>query len=460
MGPRGRTGASQFAVTSIASWSSLNFRRCSAAHDDSSWHPEKGFAICKSPNFLKNLPDSVRELWLDISPNLIPSLKRFHQLERIRYSPPNANWLNAANLFAEMPAIKKLDVFIFPHENLPSASETDAAISRLSAATTLRELNVPVAGLTKLGLAPLLAACPLECLDIQGPVFFDQELAEAVSSASALHEFNLWNALFLGTSTLGTMLRGNQIKKLGLNWLTTIRESRSLRGSWFDAFVEDPREALFQCELQDRGASDELLGAFNESSNLESLTMDRCDRIADAGIASIARLRGLNYLSIEDTKITNNGSQLLGALTELESLSISFSPSLTGDGGAGAWRNLTKLRHLHPEYCKGLTDDFIEAIAPLTELKTLVLNGCAGMTDAGVAKLAMFPNLERTSLSLCRSSDHPGNPRPETVLAVLSACPNLLWMDNTPETWSNEQAEQVSGFLNQRIAARRKPRTE
>lgn len=445
---------------SLVNVNRTNRRRCSAAYYDSSWHPENGLAICNSIEFLTALPDSVQELWLNVDADLVPSLARFHQLRFVRFSPAGSNWTKAAAQFSRLPSLEKLDVSDFLPNDTHTVVEADQALGALSAAESLKHLTVPVAGLTKAGLTPLLAACPLESVDIQGPVFFDQELAEAVSSASALHEFNLWNALFLGTSTLGTMLRGNQIKKLGLNWLTTIRESSSLRGSWFDAFVEDPREAIFQCELQDRGASDELLGAFNESSNLESLTMDRCDRIADAGIASIARLRGLNYLSIEDTKITNNGSQLLGALTELESLSISFSPSLTGDGGAGAWRNLTKLRHLHPEYCKGLTDDFIEAIAPLTELKTLVLNGCAGMTDAGVAKLARFPNLERTSLSLCRSNDHPGNPRPETVLAVLSACPNLLWMDNTPETWSNEQAEQVSGVLNQRIAVQRKPRTE
>ncbi|CAG0970380.1 hypothetical protein PLCT2_01312 [Planctomycetaceae bacterium] len=438
----------------------MNFRRCSAAYDDSSWHPEKGFANCKSPDFLSELPDSVRELWLDVSPNLIPSLKRFHQLERIRYSPPDANWLGAASLFAELPAIEKLNVSIIHLENLPGVAETDEAISKLKSATTLRELSVPAPGVTKAGLVPLLAACPLESLSIQGPVFFDQELAEAVSRSRALRDFEVWNAFFLGTATLQSMLQGNQMKKLALNWLATIRESSSLQGSWFEAFVKDPREALFRCELQDRGASDEALGAFNVSSNLESLTMDRCDRITDAGIASITRLRRLKDLSIEDTRITNNGSQALGVLTELESLSISFSPSLTGDAGAGAWRNLTKLRHLQPSYCAGLTDDFIEAITPLNELKTILLNGCAGITDAGVAKLARFPNLERTSLSLCRSNDHPGNPCPETVLAVLNACPKLLWMDNTPDTWSGEDAAQVSAILNQRIAARRKPRTE
>jgi len=393
-------------------------------------------------------------MWLFVPANQLPSFKRFHALEQIRYSPAGPDWISALRVFAELPALVNLDVSTLPGEVPNSVSETDAAVGALGSVSTLRSLVVPASGLTKAGLVPLLQGSALESLQVRGPVFLDDDLARQISRTSTIRNFEVMCAVVLGTSTLDTMIQGNQLTSLALTGLHTVRMSSALKCGWFDSFRADPSDASLRMGLLDQGASDESLAAFTTTCRLASLSMNRCEQVSDVGIASLANLSNLKSLSLEDTAITKKGSESLGALINLESLSLAFSLRLAGNGGADSWCRMTNLRHLYPEYSPALKDDFVEAILPLQRLEAILLNGCSGLTDAGVAKLAQFPNLDRTSLSL-GSGEHESAVRVETVLNLLKSCPRLQDFDNLPDEWTKDDEEAVKQVVRTRWASKR-----
>jgi hypothetical protein len=51
------------------------------------------------------------------------------------------------------------------------------------------------------------------------------------------------------------------------------------------------------------------------------------------------------------------------------------------------------------------TDESIASLLPLTKLQSLTLDYCHGVTDAGVAALAALPGLESLGLVDCSLSD-------------------------------------------------------
>jgi hypothetical protein len=106
--------------------------------------------------------------------------------------------------------------------------------------------------------------------------------------------------------------------------------------------------------------TDALLGELCELRQVTQLIFYRSD-LTDAGMAYVGDLRGLLYLSLSSTAITDTGlSRLKG------------SSALTG---------------LDLEKCRNLTDAGLEPLTRLSKLTYLDLRGCPNITDAGVARL-------------------------------------------------------------------------
>jgi hypothetical protein len=80
---------------------------------------------------------------------------------------------------------------------------------------------------------------------------------------------------------------------------------------------------------------------------VRSLHLDSCAGLTDAGVASIARVKGLEDLTLCGTRVTDAGLERLAALSDLEYLVISNCPNVTAEGAARLQKALPKCQISH-----------------------------------------------------------------------------------------------------------------
>jgi Leucine Rich repeat len=123
--------------------------------------------------------------------------------------------------------------------------------------------------------------------------------------------------------------------------------------------------AVKDCELTDAGLA-EL--AKLDLSHLETLKLGWCDKITDAGLDEVARLKRLTHL-------------LLPAC-----------PNIT-DAGLPKLNESKSLKYLDLRGCPEITADGIQQLAAKQDWQEIHLGGCPKITAQGVARLqAALPN--------------------------------------------------------------------
>lgn len=116
--------------------------------------------------------------------------------------------------------------------------------------------------------------------------------------------------------------------------------------------------------------------------------------LSDGDIPSLARLRGLTYISfsagmaVERAEITDAGLKTLAHvdLPHLDTLDLGWCDNIT-DAGVAHVCKMKSLRTLLLWACPGITDDVAEELVN-TDLTYLDLRGCPGITDRGLEALA------------------------------------------------------------------------
>jgi len=95
---------------------------------------------------------------------------------------------------------------------------------------------------------------------------------------------------------------------------------------------------------------------------LDFLMLGYCTNITDAGLASIAKMRSITWLSVEDC------------------------PQIT-DAGLVSLLTMTNLTGLDLRGCVGISDAGLERLAAKTNWQTIMLGGCSNVTTNAVSKL-------------------------------------------------------------------------
>lgn len=193
-----------------------------------------------------------------------------------------------------------------------------------------------------------------------------------------------------------------------------INRTEKIRGPGLAHLAKLPR--LTQLDLSD-GLPDAAVAQLAPLKALKKLSLDRTG-LADAGMAALRGMTALKDLSLGETKVTDAGLAALKGMVELERLSLG-NVAVRGPGLANL-KGMTKLRNLSFEAVAQtepgpLTDMGLVHLEDLPALESLVL-GETSVTDAGMASLRKLKPLKRLFLQntkvgdagLARLAGHPG----------------------------------------------------
>lgn len=119
--------------------------------------------------------------------------------------------------------------------------------------------------------------------------------------------------------------------------------------------------------------------------------------------SALRRLPKLKKLTLMGTQATDSVMEAIGTRAELETLDIitffNWKPVLT-DEGVGHLRHLRKLKKLHLMNA-GLSDASLKTIGALTQLESLSVQG-SNLTDSGIAHLKSLVNLNELFVDASR----------------------------------------------------------
>lgn len=162
-------------------------------------------------------------------------------------------------------------------------------------------------------------------------------------------------------------LAAAEIRRLGGTAMHCHQYDRDDEPNWFSE-VDWPRKILGDdffvtinyVSLQDSDITDANLVHLRALPHLQALHLNRCS-ITNDSLAAIGRLRKLERLSLGSTKITDDGLNQLARLRELEVLGL--QKTSVSDAGLRTLRSLPRLREV--DVTKTAVTD--QGIAALTE---------------------------------------------------------------------------------------------
>lgn len=120
-------------------------------------------------------------------------------------------------------------------------------------------------------------------------------------------------------------------------------------------------------QLFQRRITDLDMECFRHFSDFESISVGGCSGVTDNGLESIAHLKKLTFLDLQDTGVTDAGLVHLVGLTNLRYLDLNWLP---------------------------ITDAGIRRLERLSKFKKLVINEDGFSNDAYDRLLAAIPGLE------------------------------------------------------------------
>jgi internalin A len=178
--------------------------------------------------------------------------------------------------------------------------------------------------------------------------------------------------------------------------------------------------------------SDAGVARLTELPHLERLWLSQT-RLSDKGMASLSQAEGLTHLAIEGTLVTDAGLEPLAHLPNLRTLSLG-NPQLT-DAGVSRLRKLTNLRALYLDRTP-VGDAAADALAELTGLEKLSLRGTR-IGNEGLRKLSTLTRIETLHLD--------DTPVADEGLAVCSAMPKLQQLSLTRTRMTDRGLGELAG---------------
>ncbi|MBT3201992.1 MAG: hypothetical protein HN350_18990 [Phycisphaerales bacterium] len=352
-----------------------------------------------------------------VSPAVFRKLQKLEEL--IMWDQPLAP--GTMNAIAELPHIRRLDVFFGPHPtggvwspawpktleelNLEISSEAKLKTESMQDMTNLRKLILRVPG----GHSVLADVGRLQCLRelvlTTGPVgksnALDLRVFKGLRSLQVLDMSwcNLSQGLRLPDclDELKTLYVGDA--GLGDSWFLEFRGMGKLRTLYLGL------GPVSYCRPTRFGGYDSLA---------EALEAQDGDAITDAGIVCLGRWPAIEELSLSHTLITGSGLKSLARLPLLRKLDL--SNTWIDDVGLSNLVGLQCLEELNLEDTK-ITDAGLTHLVSLKSLRRLYLSSTQ-ITDAGTKTLAQIKTLEELDLGYME------NVTDEAVKQLRVALPN------------------------------------
>jgi Leucine-rich repeat (LRR) protein len=248
---------------------------------------------------------------------------------------------------------------------------TDAGMAHVKNFTELRELWMEGPKVTATGLGSLAALRKLEKLTVFSCTAFNGDGLAPLKEMTELKELDL---VYCGeTNAKGTA------------YLQGLAKLKKLRLSGVEDAALEPvgkLKALEELDLNYTRVGDEGVKHLAGMTNLRSLILIKT-QVTDKGMNHLSTLTGLKRLSIGENKITDEGLQALAGMKALEDLSITDC-KITGSG----FKHLSGLTNLKGIWAGGnpLTDVALPPLKDLKKLNFLSLTG-SKVTDEVVLAL-------------------------------------------------------------------------
>jgi internalin A len=152
-------------------------------------------------------------------------------------------------------------------------------------------------------------------------------------------------------------------------------------------------------ELERAQITETAIGCLKGLAKLERLRVDDC---TDSDLIQIVRIENLRFLDLGYTRVGNEGLIHLGALPQLERLSLNNNFNVS-DVGLSHLSNLMTLQELSLNHTK-LTDKGVSDLAKLKNLERLDLGNTA-LTDKGMKILEQLTSLKELNISHTQVTD-------------------------------------------------------
>jgi hypothetical protein len=167
--------------------------------------------------------------------------------------------------------------------------------------------------------------------------------------------------------------------------------------------------------LSGDGIDDALLAAVSTMPAVTSVHLNAVS-VTPAGLAHLRGLRKLDFVLIQNSKVTAEGVMRLGECAKVTSLTLCGND--IGAKGFAHLGTLTRLTYLNLESTR-CTDDDVASLTPLANLIDLDLGYNAGVTDAGLRHLAELKRLAGVRLYGTKVTD-------DGVAELKKALPRLV----------------------------------
>jgi len=162
----------------------------------------------------------------------------------------------------------------------------------------------------------------------------------------------------------------------------------------------DPADAAAVAEIQKLGGTVRLLSSQNDDREVDF--QFSADKLGDAGLAHLAKIKSLVVVSLKGTKITDAGLAHLKGLVTVRRLHL--ENTAVGDAGVAQLTGLVNLEYLNL-YGTKVSDAGLVHLKNLKKLKSLYL-WKTDVTDTGVEQLAAA--LPELTIVQGAEINHPG----------------------------------------------------
>lgn len=126
-------------------------------------------------------------------------------------------------------------------------------------------------------------------------------------------------------------------------------------------FIPEGQPGMVRARSLDDAGLRILVEEIKTCPAITALNLSENRNITDKGMVFLATLSQITWLHIGSTDITNEGTPILAAMTQLEYLSLSFCPRL-GDRGMRPLKALTRLTYLDLQGCVKVTHSAIVSL--------------------------------------------------------------------------------------------------
>jgi len=389
---------------------------------------------------LANLGE-LRNLDLTNTPITDAGLVHLRMLSKLEYLYLARTAVVGAGLehLAELQQLKTIWLF-----NSPTGDEAIPHLARIKRLSTIDLEGSHITGknLERLQQLPLLVSLDLSFTSLR------DDAMPAISQLVGLQTLEL-DGTFITDRGLAELVRLPLLSSLQLNETATtdagleyVGEMHKLSRLFLDrTLISDAglkwlgRLPLSEISLNETRVTDQGVMTLSELPKLNDLSLSGT-RVTDMGVAALKSRAEMRYLHLNQTRITDESLKTIGAFKELRWLELAN----TGITGAGL-ANLANLQHVWSLNLTGtkVTDEGLQALAGWKNLETVRVNETL-VTDAGLKALAVLSSLESIDLQKTQISDNG--------LAALGALAHLQSLYVTGTAITDEGLKPLAGCEN------------